>query len=418
MIAWPDSSAAGVLGDGRPASASDRPADPEAVRQVVVRRVEEGLAIYPQGGRTALDYGGIPGRPGAIVDTTALCRVIDYPFADMTITVEAGMTLAALQAILAEHQQRLPLEAPLADRATLGGIYATNTSGPRRFGAGRPRDLIIGVSFVTGQGALVKGGGRVVKNVAGYDFPKLLTGSLGTLGIMTQLTLKVRPRPEASALAWAPLDSAEQAADALEHLNTSGTRPIAVELLNRAGARQVGEPLGLPVRDWVMVVGFEDNAAAVDWQVDRLAAELPESRLEVRTGPEAEPLWSGLVEFQAASPGPMSIRANLRLASVASFVRRLDPGRWAVQAHAGSGIVHGHLLGECPLDPLASELEALRAEAVSDRGNLILPRCPAEWKTRLPVWGSPRPDWLLGERIKQALDPEAILNPGRFVGTI
>ena len=100
------------------------------------------------------------------------------------------------------QQQRLLVDAPFPDRATLGGIYATNTSGPRRFGAGRPRDQIIGVSFVTSEGVVVKGGGRVVKNVAGYDFPKLLTGSLGTLGIITQLTLKVRPIPEKSAIAW------------------------------------------------------------------------------------------------------------------------------------------------------------------------------------------------------------------------
>lgn len=418
MIAWPESNAAGTLGDGRAASACDRPGDAEALRQAVVRRVAEGLAIYPQGGRTALAFGGVPRRPGAIVDTTALSRVIDYPFADMTITVEAGMTLAALQAVLAEHHQRLPLDAPDAGQATLGGIYATSTSGPRRLGAGRPRDLIIGVSFVTGQGALVKGGGRVVKNVAGYDFPKLLTGSMGTLGILTQLTLKVRPRPEASALAWAPLESAEQAASVLERLNTSGTRPIALELLNRSGARQVGEPLGLPVRDWVVVVGLEDNAASVAWQVDRLGKELPESRLEVRTGPDADPLWSGLVEFQARALGPVGIRANVRLSSVVSFARQLDPGRWAVQAHAGSGIVHGHLLGETDVDSLASELDTLRASAVTERGNLILPRCPTEWKARLPVWGAPRPDWLLGERIKQALDPDAVLNPGRFVATI
>src|SRR6185312_5868323 len=123
-----------------------------------------------------------------------------YPAADMTITVEAGITLAALGAVLAEQHQRLQIDAPDPDRATLGGVFATNTRGPRSFGLGRPRDQIIGVAFVTSDGELVKGGGRVVKNVAGYDFPRLLTGSLGTLGIIAQMTLKVRPMPEASEL--------------------------------------------------------------------------------------------------------------------------------------------------------------------------------------------------------------------------
>ena len=131
------------------------------------------------------------------------------------------MTLSALKATLAEQRQRLLVDAPHPDRATLGGIYATNTTGSRRFGAGRPRDQVIGVSFVTSDGAVVKGGGRVVKNVAGYDFPKLLTGSMGTLGIIVQLTLKVRPIPEASAIAWIPLTGPIAAAERLERLNTS-----------------------------------------------------------------------------------------------------------------------------------------------------------------------------------------------------
>src|SRR5438270_486132 len=152
----------------------------------------------------------------------------------MTVTVEAGVTISALQAVLATEGQRLLIDAPAPDCATIGGVLATNTSGPRRFGAGRPRDQIIGVSFVTSDGALVKGGGRVVKNVAGYDFPRLLTGSLGTLGAICQLTLKVRPIPEASALVWVPFTTAESLAPAIEKLNTSGTRPTALDLLNPA----------------------------------------------------------------------------------------------------------------------------------------------------------------------------------------
>jgi len=186
----------------------------------------------------------------------------------MTITVQAGMTLSALRAILAEQHQRVLVDAPLPDRATLGGIYATNTSGPRRYGSGRPRDQIIGVSFVTSPGLVIKGGGRVVKNVAGYDFPKLLTGSLGTLGIMTQLTLKVRPIPEASVLVWVPFTTLKSLAAALDQLNTSGTRPIALELLNGSGARTVGQTLGLPAEQGVLVIGFEDNIGSIGWQLD------------------------------------------------------------------------------------------------------------------------------------------------------
>ena len=209
-------------------------------------RLPLAMRFIPKGERPRSTMARRPARPGVAIDTTAISRLIDYPHADMTITVEAGMTLAALSAILAEQQQRLLVDAPFPDRATVGGIYATNTSGPRRFGAGRPRDQIIGVSFVTSEGVVVKGGGRVVKNVAGYDLPKLLTGSLGTLGIITQLTLKVRPIPEKSAVAWACFRNLQAVSEALDRLNLSETRPIAIELLNASAARAVGGPRGLP----------------------------------------------------------------------------------------------------------------------------------------------------------------------------
>ncbi len=243
---WPDNPEGGHLGDGRYALATERPESVDALRETIGRRAGEGLAVYPQGGGTALDYGGIPRRPGIALDTRSLNRIIDYPAADMTITVEAGMTLATLQSTLAEQGQRLPLDAPQAARATLGGIFATNASGPRRFGNRRPRDLILGVGFVQADGNAVKGGGRVVKNVAGYDLPRLLTGSLGTLGVITQMTLKVRPLPEASAIVWAGFDDVAGLAEVLDQLNTSMTRPVAIDVLNQPAALAVGEPLGLP----------------------------------------------------------------------------------------------------------------------------------------------------------------------------
>lgn len=417
-MTWPDSSLGGRLGDGRSASATDRPDTVDALRHTVLERVAQGHALYPQGGGTALDYGGTPRQPGVAVDTRSLNRVIDYPAADMTITVEAGMTLGALRSVLAGERQRLLIDAPHPDRATLGGVYATNTCGSRRFGAGRPRDQILGVSFVTADGALVKGGGRVVKNVAGYDFPRLLTGSLGTLGIITQMTLKVRPIPESSALVWVPFSTVDSLALALDRLNTSGTRPIALDVFNPSGARLAGEPFGLPSSEWVLAVGFEDNSESVAWQVDRLMIELGRTNVVIREGADAEPLWTALNEFQASEVGPLSFMANVRPSSVIALTRDLDPSLWAIQAHAGNGIVYGHALGDAGLAALAPEIDRLRAAAVADGGNLVLPRCPVDWKERLRVWGEPRADWAMAERVKQALDPRGVMNPGRFVASI
>lgn len=415
---WPESPAGETLGDGRYALASFRPQDTGELCQIVRDHVAQGHAIYPQGGKTSVDYGGIPGRPGIAILTTAINQVIDYPHADMTITVQAGMTWSGLREVLARQGQRLLIDAPFADRATLGGIYATNTTGSRRYGGGRPRDQIIGVSFVTSEGVVVKGGGRVVKNVAGYDFPKLLTGSLGTLGIITQLTVKVRPIPEASAIAWVPFAKPAEIGEALDQLNTSGTRPIAIDTLNRPAAVQIGQALGLPAAEGALVVGYEDNLQSVRWQLDRLKVELAGRDFVVVEGDQAASLWDALTEFQAQEVGPISFVANLRPSQLASFVEQLDPESWSIQAHAGSGIVRAHALGDLTIETAESQIALHRQRARENGGDLVLSRCPTEWKDRLRVWGSGRPDWSMAERVKAALDPHGAMNPGRFVGTI
>ena len=417
----PASPAGRHLGDGRAALATERPETPEALAEAVARHVALGHALYPQGGATALDYGGTPRLPGVALDTTALARVIDYPAADMTITVEAGLTLAALQDVLAREGQRLPLDAPHPDRATLGGIFACNASGPRRFGAGRPRDLLLGVTFATSEGKLVKGGGRVVKNVAGYDFPKLLTGSLGTLGILTQLTLKVRPKPEASALMVFGFDDAGALDQALARLNTSDTRPMALDLANASAAEVLG-PEGLPdlpAHPWTLFVGFEDNAASVAWQMERLAQELrPVAPALTLRGAEADPYWAELTAFAAREHGPLSFVAGLPPSAVTPFAGKLDPSNWVVRAHAGNGIVQAHATEDWPHETLQAAIAPLRAEAGRLGGYLTLSRCPTDWKDRLRVWGDPRSDWDLAAKVKHALDPAGLMNPGRFVGTI
>jgi glycolate oxidase FAD binding subunit len=412
--AWPEAPNEHPLGDGRFASAVEQPSSLDALRDAVSRRVSEGLAIYPQGGRSSLDFGGTPSRPGALVDLSFLNRVVDYPAADMTITIEAGMTLAALQQTLATEGQRLPLDAPQANRATLGGIYATNFSGPRRFGAGRPRDLIIGVRFVNGEGNVIKGGGRVVKNVAGYDLPKLLTGSMGTLGVIAEMTLKVRPKPESSAIVWVGSDSADAIAATLDRLNTSVTRPVALELLNRPSAVAIGGHLGFPESRWVLAVGIEDNAASVAWQITAIKNELVGHSVITVEGGDAQQLWAAMSEFPASADGTFGFIANVRPSFVSPFLDLLDPARWSAQAHAGSGIVRAFSRNGLTSEDLAPEIPRLRSRAVADGGNLILSRCPAADKARHRVWGEPRPDVFLAKKVKQALDPSGVMNPGRF----
>ena len=398
----------------------EQPRTVAEVGDLVRRTAADKHAIYPIGGRTLLGIGLPPSRAGFAVDLRSLSQVIDYPARDMTITVRAGVTLAELQRLLATEKQRLPIDVPQADRATLGGVLAANVSGSRRLGFGSLRDYVIGISTVNDEGCEVKAGGRVVKNVAGYDLCKLHVGALGTLGIISQVTLKLRPLPESKALLTFGCETA--ALDRLlDRLHATRTRPVCLDVLNQLAVRALvrAAHLNLPEASWVIVVGFEDNSDAVSWQIRQLLQELAPGDIEgveARAGDASEALWHVLVE--APSNGErLSFKANLLPHAVAAFCRQADtmPEPMRLHAHAGSGIVHGHLDGDLTLPRLAAMLKELTDAAVRAEGNLVLPRCPVEWKRELPVWGRERGDLWLMRQVKDKLDPHHLFNPGRFV---
>lgn len=213
-----------------PLSKTLAPAEQAEVAEAVRAAGAEKTAVYPIGGGAGLDYGAWPVKPGIGLSLEKLNRLIDYAPDDLTITVEAGMTLAELANILVKRGQRLPVDVPLPDRATIGGAAAVNPSGPRRFAYGTLSDYVLGFTAVDGQGMMFFGGGRVLKNAAGYNMGRLMVGSLGTLGVITQLTLMVRPLPEMSALASCNLPDLETAEKLLAGLMLGPIRPTALEL--------------------------------------------------------------------------------------------------------------------------------------------------------------------------------------------
>ena len=222
------------MSEALPISKTLAPATQDELRDQVRSCFEAGTAMYPIGGGTSLGFGLPAKEKGVGLSLAGLNRVVDFPARDMTITVEAGITMKALAETLATEKQQLPVDVPLADRATLGGVIATNCNGPRRYGYGSLRDYVIGIHAIDGRGTPFKGGGRVVKNVAGYDFCKLLTGSLGTLGVISQVTLRLRPVAERSVLVACAVDDLGQAEKLLAALVHSETTPVAIELASRA----------------------------------------------------------------------------------------------------------------------------------------------------------------------------------------
>jgi glycolate oxidase FAD binding subunit len=390
--------------------------------QIVRQASANNQAIYPLGGQTHLALGLPPYRAGSAIDLRGLATVIDYPSRDMTITVQAGITLAYLSDILSAEGQRLPIDVPRADDATLGGAIAVNASGPRRYGLGTFRDYVIGISVINDRGEEVKAGGRVVKNVAGYDLCKLHVGALGTLGIITQVTLKLRPLPEEQAVAilGCPNNELETRLDVLHR---SRTLPVCLELLNPGAALHLNQQKAtdLPEPGWVLVAGFEGSQEAVAWQVQQLVKELGSGLpLEARVGRVAAPLLDALVQLPGQPFGPLIFQANLLPRACAEFCRqaeRLLEGL-LLQAHAGNGIVIGHAPAALNQAQASAFVVELRRLAKAAGGQVILPQCPVGWKQGLSVWGPPRGDAWLMRRVKQQLDPRSVFNPGRFVDGI
>jgi glycolate oxidase FAD binding subunit len=273
-----------------PISETKSSADVAGVSDAVREAFDGCLAVYPIGGGTSLDY-GLPARQEGIgLSLAGLNRIVDYPSRDMTITVQAGVTMRQLADALAAEKQWLPVDAPQPESATIGGVIACGASGPRRFASGTMRDYVIGISAVDGRGISFKGGGRVVKNVAGYDFCKLLTGSLGTVGVITQVTLKIRPQPEKSAIVSCEFSELETADRLLAALVTSRTTPAAFELV----AGPFWETSGR------VLIGLEGSEPEVDWMCRRLADEWKSIGIrETQTaiGEHAIDLWRRLRVF-------------------------------------------------------------------------------------------------------------------------
>ena len=345
--------------------------------------------------------------------------MVDYPARDMTITVEAGITMSQLAATLAAERQWLPIDAPQAASATLGGVVATAASGPRRYGYGTMRDYVIGISAVDGRGMPFKGGGRVVKNVAGYDFCKLLTGSLGTLGIVSQVTLKIKPLPRASSFLVADLPDLEAAERLLAALIDSATTPAAIELL--AGPHWQDHPqLGMLTAGETcrLAVGLEGTDDRSRWMLERLAPNgaswasrrAGDQRRQRGTGVER----SGRVPRRRGAAGAQGQRAPQSGNAVVAAVRAVDPLA-SIQAHAGNGIVLARFAAFEPGDVSRGLIGSCSRRPCWPAGHASVLSSTLEGLTRQAVWGGVDDDFAWMERVKAQFDPKGLLNPGRFV---
>ncbi|HVA22990.1 MAG TPA: FAD-binding oxidoreductase [Chloroflexota bacterium] len=373
------------------------PESAEDVRVIVKIAAEHNLAVIPCGGGTQMGLGNIPRAADIVLRTGGMDRVLEYEPADLVVTVEAGIRLDELQRRLAGHGQFLALDPPLADRATIGGIIATNASGPLRLRHGTVRDLLIGVKVAGADGAITKGGGKVVKNVTGYDMCKLYTGSLGSLGVIVEASFKLAPLPklESTVLAWfTELGLACQAARAIY----KSALPIrACELLSPPAADAIGQSTS-----YMLAVRIGGGQAAVERQQRDVLAMC--SSAESAQATDGNDVWRAIQDF-----GRERYEAIAKLSSQPSRTGQLLgilPREATFVSHVLSGVTY----------VFGAEAEAAAQAARDLGGYAVLEACPLETKRRLDVWGPVGADFRLMERIKREFDPHGILNPGRYVG--
>ena len=309
-------------------------------------------------------------RINAVVRTRGLSRIVEYQPADMVMVVEAGVTLAVLQQAAREHRQRLALDPPWPDRATIGGIVATSSFGPRRARYGSVRDLIIGVQMVRADGTVARGGGKVVKNVAGFDLPKIACASLGTLGLIAGATFRLHPLPEASETLVLPGLSAADVAATVAQVRAAQLEPAALAALRGASG-------------YDLALCFEGFGKGVQQQVARLRQLAP------------------------------SARADDAGTHVAAVEKALSPLALDFAWYPTLGI--GFAAGVA-VEGAAALLSDARAELARRGGSLVVQAAPAG--LRIDPWGPPPASFPLMQRLKDNFDPEHRLNPGRFVGGI
>jgi len=400
---------------------------PESIEQIAetLRTAStDKTTVTPVGEGGFLHIGALPRRYEIALSLQKLSRVVDYQPTDMTVTAEAGMSLARLQQLLGENGQWLPLDPPCPERVTIGGLIAANLSGPSRLSQGTVRDFLLGLRVVMADGTIVKGGGRVVKNVAGYDVPKMYCGSFGTLGVIVEATFKVRPYPERQMLCACRFPSAEGAMDKVLDLLATELQPFFVELTNFDPSTN-GNGKADPAYLFVAFAGLEEE---VTYQAARLRELLGEhaGALQELTEGQDQLVANALRDFPLAGNAALRCKASVLPTEVAGFYKKAEEEAGLrglslqLLSHAGSGIIYGCVprTEETTQEKVLSFVDWLRILAKQQRGSLIIEDIDPELKDRVDVWGHVGNSFPLMKRLKEMLDPQGILNPGRFVGGI
>jgi glycolate oxidase FAD binding subunit len=405
--------------DGVEARFLARPRSVEEASQVLRAAADDGLAVAFAGGGGKLGLGNPPERLDLVVETRGLDQVLEHAAGDLVVRAQAGVRLADLGQRLAPAGQWLALDPP-EPRATLGGVLAANASGPRRLRYGTVRDLLIGITVVLADGTVARAGGKVVKNVAGYDLAKLFCGSLGTLGMVAEVIFRLHPVPAAAAVVTLGVDGPEQAGEATRRLRGTTLEPSAVEL--------TVDEFGWPGRLTVLFEGIRPGVEAQAAAAAELLGRVGEAAVAGPGQTEAALSQLGALPFEKAEYALKATFPPAELAGVLTDLAGMGR-RWSggpVSAHAATGVLwlaSAAREGDLPADSPAfgwavTAITEARERLAARGGGLVLVKASPELKRAVDVWGPPGDAIGLMRRVKERFDPGRRLSPGRFVGGI
>jgi glycolate dehydrogenase FAD-binding subunit len=414
------------------------PASPEEIAAVLALANSKELVVAPAGGFTKQHIGGVPERVDILLRTTKLSGIQHYDPGDLTISIHAGTPFGEALARMAEHNQWVPYDAPNLTTATVGGCLATGSAGPLKQTAGGLRDFCIGVHFVTAEGRIAKGGGMVVKNVAGYDLMKLLAGSYGVIGVITRANFKVFPRPRQTRTFACAFSSMEEALGFRTKILQSPLTPICLEVISPGAPEYLSDPQppndpdhyapSLPVAKsaapWQIVL----RAAGSDNVLARYAKELGSAVTRTLDGAAEAQFWAWVSDFEYSvlrrHRNAMMIYTHLAIQGVGPALNAMEKAASDynfIPAALGRAATGNLVVGFVPLsvDPPSAMQYANCASAF--RGMLPagssaeVAHCPKEAKPHFDVWGTTPHDITMMRALKKAIDPKNILNRGRFI---
>ncbi|OGP90807.1 MAG: hypothetical protein A2157_04980 [Deltaproteobacteria bacterium RBG_16_47_11] len=412
------------------------PGNIEEVSQILTFSSQERESIIPWGNGTKMGWGNIPSKVDRVVNTKRLDRITDCEEENLTATVEAGVPLVKVQAHLRGLGRGyfIPLDPPFTQAATIGGIVASNSSGPKRYLYGTARDLILGMKVILPNGKINSWGGKSVKNVAGYDMCKLYIGSFGTLGIIGEVTFRLLPLPEKERTLVAVFRESRAAFEAVSGILQSELLPSAIEISNLKVFEVLGFELSGKSGKVLLAVGFEGFHESVERQIRQVKERVESSSpfcVYLLEGAHQDRFWTGLRDFESIAylrfPDTISCRVNVPISKTGDVFRLwkemmdekgLDLG---LRCHAGSGIVYADILMNDPNLGTEEWFKILRKarEAIRNlEGGMVIQKASPLLKKQIDVWGTPGKDFSLIQNLKARFDPDRLLNPGRFVGGI